>query len=75
MSPADFFFPEFNMVTRSEEGAGADLLLLLREGLTVGILAITEGGGARGAIDKTRGVEELVMEAEGATTGLDVSFV
>jgi len=73
VAAADFLFPEFNIAKRSDGGTeGADCLLPLTADLTVGILAVTESGGARGAIDNTRG-DELALEAEGALMGFDVS--
>ena len=79
VTTAEFFLSEFNMAIRSEEKeeaprAGfAEFVLPPTAGLTIGMLAVTESGGAAGAIDSTRGDEELRMEAEGALTSLNDS--
>ena len=76
---AEFFLSAFNMAIRSEEKEGApragfaECVLPPTAGLTIGMLAVTESGGAAGAIDSTRGDEELRIEAEGALTGLNDS--
>ncbi len=76
---AEFFLSEFNMAIRSEEKEGApragfaECVLPPTAGLTIGMLAVTESGGAAGVIDSTRGDEELRIEEEGALTGLNDS--
>ncbi len=70
---ADFFFPEFNIAMRSEEGTDAAACWLpLTVDLVNGILAVTASGGAEGAIDITLGDEELVLEWEEVTAEVDV---